>query len=105
MTETTSQFQSELRLIQERIDRSTIDIQNLSAEQKALSQQVESQQDELRARQDRKQRIQNLRRAIGEIRERLFDPKTNNSHGHLPKLSIGDADSDYLAPESPIDDE
>jgi len=98
-----NQFSHELRFLQDRMDKSTAEIRNLSAEQKTLTQQVESQQAHLRSRQDRKKRLQNLRRAIGEIRDRLDPNLTVN--GPLPVLKLGDADAEYMVPEGMNEDD
>ncbi|KAF2402022.1 apses-domain-containing protein [Trichodelitschia bisporula] len=92
LTETHSQFSAEMRLIQDRIDGHTHQIRELSAQQKALSQQVEKLQSQLRRRSERKQKLANLRRAIGEMSERA-----RPSPG--PPLRIGDADAEFAAPE------
>jgi regulatory protein SWI6 len=102
MTEVSSQFSTELCILQDRIDRSTTEIRNLSTEQKALTQQVETQQNKLRSRQERKQRIQNMRRAVKEIRERIPGSWAAKSGGVLPALALGDADADYLAPKEQL---
>ncbi|KAF2668378.1 apses-domain-containing protein [Microthyrium microscopicum] len=98
MTQTSSQFSTELRLLQDRIDKSTHEIRDLSSKQKVLTTQVDAQTAELQGRQERKQRIQNLRRAVGEIRDRIGN--SGNARGGIPSLSVGDADSDYLLPDS-----
>jgi regulatory protein SWI6 len=97
-----SQFSAEIRLLQDRIDATTVDIQEISSQQKVLSTQVEMQQSKIRARQDRKRRIQNLRRAVMDMRERILS-KSKHMPGDmtLPLLSIGDADTDFAVPGPP----
>jgi regulatory protein SWI6 len=95
ISDTQSQFSAEIRLLQDRIDRTTADIQEISAQQKLYSAQVELQQARLRARQDRTRRIQNMRRAVMDMRDRIHS-RTNPTNGDLPLLSIGDADADFL---------
>jgi regulatory protein SWI6 len=93
-----SQFSAEIRLLQDRIDATTVDIQEISSHQKALSTQVEMQQAQIRGRQDRKRRIQNLRRAVKDMRERILSNSKNmrvEAGMTLPLLSIGDADADF----------
>lgn len=94
MQEMNSQFTAELRLLQDRIDASTLQIRDLSAQQKALSTDVDSKISILRSRIERKQRIQNLHRAISEMRQRNQHNPAHHA-GHLPTLSLGDADSDF----------
>jgi DNA repair ATPase RecN len=98
-----SQFSAEIRLLQDRIDATTVDIQDISSQQKALSAQVEMQQTQIRARQDRKRRIQNLRRAVKDMRERILSKSKymNGEAGTLPLLSIGDADADFALQDLP----
>jgi ankyrin repeat protein len=93
-----SQFSAEIRLMQDRVDSMTANIQEVSSQQKALSVQVETQQAQVRERQDRKRRLQNLRRAVSDMRERILG-KSGHMNGEagvtLPLLSIGDADADF----------
>jgi regulatory protein SWI6 len=101
-----SQFSAEIRLMQDRVDGTTADIQDVSSQQKGFSSQAEAQQSQTRARQDRKRRNQNLRRAVMDMRERILS-KSNRMNGEagitLPLLSIGDADADFARrdPSSP----
>ena len=90
-----SQFSAEIRLLQDRIDATTSDIQEISSQQKALSTQVKMQQAQIRGRQDRKRRIQNLRRAVKDMRERILSKSKAEAGMTLPLLSIGDADADF----------
>jgi len=98
-----SQFSAEIRLMQDRVDGTTADIQDVSSQQKGFSAQTETQQGQTRARQDRKRRNQNLRRAVMDMRERILS-KSNRMNGEagmtLPLLSIGDADADFARQDS-----
>jgi regulatory protein SWI6 len=92
MTELNSQFAAELRLIQDRIDTHNAQIRDLSAQQKTLSEQIDRVHGTLRTRQDRKQKLQNLRRAVGEMRERLAGRVNAPPSG---KVEIGEADKEF----------
>jgi regulatory protein SWI6 len=94
MTEMQSQFSAELRILQDRIDTSTSQIRELSTEQKALSSEVDARQSLLRARQERKQRIQNLHRALSEMRDRVLANHTRGAK-RLPTMALGDADREF----------
>jgi regulatory protein SWI6 len=94
MTQLSSQFTSELRSLQDRIDKSTSEIRDLSTQQKQLSTQVDAQTIDLRARSERKLRIQNLRRATDEIRDR-----SGLTNKQAPTLAVGDADREYALPD------
>jgi regulatory protein SWI6 len=98
MTEMHSQFSAELRLLQDRVDGSTLQIRELSAQQKTVSAAFETAQARHRARQERKQRIQNLRRAVRDMHDRSG---VNNANGALspPLLNVGDADAEFSVPE------
>jgi regulatory protein SWI6 len=93
-----SQFSSELRQLQDRVDSTTLQIRELSAQQKTLSTDFETAQARHRARQERKQRIQNLRRAVRDMRDRSG---VSNANGALSPslLTIGDADAEFSVPE------
>jgi acetylornithine deacetylase/succinyl-diaminopimelate desuccinylase-like protein len=93
-----SQFSAELRLLQDRVDNSTLQIRELSAQQKALSTTFETAQASYRARQERKQRIQNLRRAVHDMRERLGVSSANGAPSPTI-LNVGDADAEFSVPE------
>jgi regulatory protein SWI6 len=93
MTEMRSQFDTEIRSIQERVDVSTLQIRDLSAQHKALSSEVDAKVSQVRSRQERKQRIINLRRAVTEIRERL----PAKERVSLGSLTLGDADAEFMA--------
>ncbi|KAF2430052.1 apses-domain-containing protein [Tothia fuscella] len=91
-----SQFSSELRLIQDRIDKYTTQIRDLSTTQKALTTQVEETQSRLRARHDRKQKLQNLRQRVSELRT-----SKSPSPSSLSSVQIGDADQEFDVSGSP----
>jgi septal ring factor EnvC (AmiA/AmiB activator) len=102
MTEMQSQFTNELRSLQERVDTTTFQIRELSSQQTALSTQVETAQARHRARQERKQRIQNFRRAVSDMRDRVGPSKSNGSRTSSPPLlTVGDADREFTLPISP----
>jgi regulatory protein SWI6 len=85
-------------VIQDRIDAHTAQVRDLSTTQKNLSEQLEGIQSRLRARQERKQKVQNLRRAVKEMRERRKTPPTSEG------LKLGDADKEFAAPPSTLQD-
>jgi len=91
LQETHSQFSAELRLIQDRIDTHTAQVRDLSAKQKHFSDELEGMQARVRARQERKQKVQNLRRAVREMRERRKSPPTPGAES----LRLGDADREF----------
>jgi regulatory protein SWI6 len=87
-------FTDEMRQVQERVDSSTSQIREISAQQNVITQKVEQQLAQLRGRQERKQRIQNLHRAIKDMRERIA-AQGHHPSSPLPTLSIGDADKSF----------
>jgi regulatory protein SWI6 len=93
-----SLFVDELRRTQERVDSSTLQIRDLSTQQNNLTIRVEAQLAQLRSRQERKQRIQNLKRAISDMRDRIIN-QGYPANQTLPTLSVGDADRNYAVPE------
>ena len=96
LTELNSQFAAELRLLQDRIDQHNSQIRELSSQQKALSTQIEQVHGKLSTRQERKQKLENLRRAVGEMRERISSRVRTTS---MSNIEIGDADKDFAIPE------
>ena len=100
MTEMQSQFSNELRSVQERVDTTTFQIRELSTQQTTLSTQVETAQARHRARQERKQRIQNFRRAVIDMRDRVGPSKSNGprTSSTPPLLTVGDADREFSIP-------
>jgi len=66
-------------------------VRELSNQQKALSAQLENIQTRVRQRQERKQKIQNLKRAVSEMRER----GKQNPNG----IKLGDADREFSVPD------
>jgi regulatory protein SWI6 len=99
-----AQFSAELRSLQERVDSTTFQIRELSAQQKTSSTRAETAQARHRAHQERKQRIQNLRRAVSDMRERVGTAKPNGSSiSSSPLLTVGDADLEFAvtSPSSP----
>jgi regulatory protein SWI6 len=87
-----SSFINELTILQDRADLTTSQIRELSAQQKQLSDHVEISQSRLRTRQERKQRMQNLQRAIGEMKERIGGSNKVNGRVAPASLPFGDAD-------------
>jgi ankyrin repeat protein len=92
--ESHSQFNAELRIIQDRIDAHTASVREISAQQKQLSAQAEKIQLRKRARDERRQKIENLRRVVGEMRER----GKQNSH-LVGNVKLGDADREFVVGE------
>jgi regulatory protein SWI6 len=92
-------FNDEMRQLQDRIDTSMSQIRELSTQENNLSIKVESQFSQIRSRLDRKQRIQNLRRAISDMRDRIVSQGFPANQA-VPALSIGDADKNYPTPQS-----
>lgn len=98
MTEVTSQFAAELRLLQDRIDTHNSQIRDISTHHNALTQQLDKVQTTLRARQDRKQRIANLRRSIQEMQSRATAKGSPPQQNPLPIIS--DADTEFAVPQA-----
>lgn len=90
MAQLSSQFATELQAVQDRVDKSTTEIRDLSSQQTQLSQQLEAQKHALRSSSERKLKIQNFRRAVNEIRER-----SGLKNKKIPVLAIGEADKEY----------
>lgn len=93
------QHETEIRMLQERIDTGNAAIRELSAKQKSLQDRLELVHSTIRARQERKQKLQNLRRFVGDTKARL------SKKGPLPdltKIRVGDADKPYLVPEDGV---
>lgn len=96
--ETHNQFTAEIKIIQDRIDAHTAQVRELSATQKTLSKQLEGIQFRIRSRQERKQKVQNLRRAVKEMRDRRKTPPSSEG------LKLGDADQEFAPPASALQD-
>lgn len=101
LQETQSQFSSELRLIQDRIDMHTAQVRDISNQQKHLTTQLESTQARLRQRQERKQKLQNLRQRVSELRSER--PPQQSAADNPENVRIGDADKEFevLSSSSP----
>ena len=100
LQESHSQFSAELRLIQDRVDSHTASVRELSSQQKQLSAQLDAIQTRIRQRQERKQKIQNLKRAVGEMRGR-----GKQASQHVERVQLGEADVEFsidAAPQHPM---
>jgi len=96
------QFEGELRMLQERIDTHTAAIRQFSTTQKTLSDRLERVHSTIRARLERKQKLQNLRRYVADMKTRV---SKTHSLSDLNKVRVGDADKAFAvaAPPSPLD--
>ncbi|KAF1992390.1 apses-domain-containing protein [Aulographum hederae CBS 113979] len=72
LSETNASFELELRHAQERIDRATLAIRDLSAHQQSESAKLEALKRRQRNRTQRTQRLSNLRRATEDLRQTLL---------------------------------
>ena len=86
------QFEGELRMLQERIDAHTAAIREYSTTQKTLSDRLERVHDTIRSRQERKQKLQNLRRFVADMKARV---SKSHSATDLSKIRVGDADKAF----------
>lgn len=86
------QFEGELRMLQERIDAHTAAIREYSTTQKTLSDRLERVHDTIRSRQERKQKLQNLRRFVADMKARV---SKSHSLTDLSKIRVGDADKAF----------
>jgi chromosome segregation ATPase len=81
-----SQFSAELRIIQDRIDGYTASVKDISTQQKDLTTQIERITLRKRERDEKRQKIENLRRAVSEMRE------SRRSNSNPQGVRLGDAD-------------
>jgi hypothetical protein len=93
------QFEAEMRALQDHIDAHNATIRDLSATQKTLTDRLERVHSTIRARAERKQKLQNLRRFVADMKSRLS--KTQNLPD-LTKVRVGDADKPFAVPEDSI---
>ncbi|KAF2136811.1 uncharacterized protein K452DRAFT_329500 [Aplosporella prunicola CBS 121167] len=96
LSQTDSQFNAEIRLKQDLIDRTNATIQSLSTQQRQLSATLTALQRRARARSERAQRIANLRAATKEQRARLMrggGVSVMQAMDASPKEVVGDADA------------
>lgn len=99
MKELRPQFEAEMRVLQDRVDAHNATLRDLSTAQKTLSDRLERVHSTIRARAERKQKLQNLRRFVGDMKSRLS--KTQNLPD-LTKVHVGDADKPFAAPEDTV---
>lgn len=93
------QFEAEMRALQDHIDAHNATIRDLSAVQKTLTDRLQRVHSTIRARAERKQKLQNLRRFVADMKSRLS--KTQNLPD-LTKVRVGDADKPFAVPEDSI---
>jgi ankyrin repeat protein len=102
-SDTQSQFNAELRTLQDRIDTHNAAIKDLHTTQTQLASQLDRVHSTIRARQERKQKLHNLRRVVGEMKARLA--KTNptlatSGAEELRNVKVGDADKEFAVPDT-----
>lgn len=90
LAETSTQFNAELRIIQDRIDSHTASVREISSQQKDLATQVERITLRKRAREEKRQKIENLKRGVYEMKER-----SKNQHQRVGGTRLGDSDNEF----------
>ncbi|KAK0610245.1 Regulatory protein SWI6 [Lasiodiplodia hormozganensis] len=97
LSQTESQFNAEIRLKQDLIDRTNASIQSLSTQQRHLSNLLASLQRRQRLHAERSQRITNLKNAIKDQRSRLARSGAISVEQAMSaskdSIRVGDADS------------
>lgn len=97
LSQTESQFNAEIRLKQDLIDRTNASIQSLSTQQRHLSNLLASLQRRQYLRAERNQRISNLRNAIKDQRGRLARSGAVSAEQAMDaskdNIKVGDADT------------
>ncbi|EKG14085.1 hypothetical protein MPH_08828 [Macrophomina phaseolina MS6] len=97
LSQTESQFNAEIRLKQDLIDRTNASIQSLSTQQRHLSNLLASLQRRQRFRAERSQRIANLKNAIKDQRGRLARSGSISVEQAMEaskdNIKVGDADA------------
>ncbi|GME38527.1 Apses transcription factor [Neofusicoccum parvum] len=97
LSQTESQFNAEIRLKQDLIDKTNVSIQTLSTQQRHLSNLVASLQRRQRLRVERSQRITNLKNAIKDQRGRLARSGSVSVEQAMDaskdSVKVGDADT------------
>jgi hypothetical protein len=102
-SDTQSQFNTELRTLQDRIDTHNAAIKDLHTTQTQLAAQLERVHSTIRARQERKQKLHNLRRVVSEMKARLAEINptlVTNGAEELRNVKVGDADKEFAVPDT-----
>ena len=94
-----------MRTLQDRIDTNNAAIKDLHTTQTQLSAQLEHVHSTIRARQERKQKLHNLRRMVDEMKARLAKTNptlaTSIAEG-LRHVKVGDADKEFAVPDADL---